>query len=418
MISIYTPTHNPKYLLDCYLSLSSQTFKDWEWVILANGKADIAEIEQIVGNDSRVNIQYAPQAKGIGELKSMAVSIAKYDYLLELDHDDILREDALERVVEAFERGGFVFSAFAQINEDKSPNKDRFDDVYGWKDKITEFAYTSDLLQGNFLKFGAFSDHPHNYARIYSQPNHLRAFTREAYDKAGGYDKEMVILDDQDLISRLYKVTNFVYIDEPLYFQRVHANNSQKSYTKEIPELCETLYVKHIQEMMEKWSKDNNLNLVDLGGGFRGEKGYTTIDLHDADITADLNKGIPLPDNSVGVVRAVDFLEHIPDKIGIINEIYRVLAVGGMLISLTPSTDGWGAFSDPTHVAYYNERSFWYYTRKAQRDFVPQIKAKFHTGILRTEDTSHLYGKNNKHVRAYLIKKDNLSDFHGLTYGL
>ena len=33
-----------------------------------------------------------------------------------------------------------------------------------------------------------------------------------------------------------------------------------------------------------------------------------------------------------------------------------------MLLSLTPSTDGRGAYQDPTHVAFYNENSFWYYT--------------------------------------------------------
>ena len=62
------------------------------------------------------------------------------------------------------------------------------------------------------------------------------------------------------------------------------------------------------------------------------------------------------------MIRAVDFLEHVPDKVALFNELYRLLAHGGMLLSLTPSTDGRGAFQDPTHVAYYNENSFWYFT--------------------------------------------------------
>ncbi|WP_438315713.1 hypothetical protein ACSHWO_26925 [Streptomyces sp. HUAS TT3] len=59
----------------------------------------------------------------------------------------------------------------------------------------------------------------------------------------------------------------------------------------------------------------------------------------------------------MGLVRAVDFLEHVPQKIPLINELYRLLAPGGMLLSLTPSSDGRGAYQDPTHVAYSNERS-------------------------------------------------------------
>ena len=35
--------------------------------------------------------------------------------------------------------------------------------------------------------------------------------------------------------------------------------------------------------------------------------------------------------------------------------------------ALTPSTDGRGAFQDPTHVSFYNENSFWYFTDRRLR---------------------------------------------------
>ena len=97
----------------------------------------------------------------------------------------------------------------------------------------------------------------------------------------------------------------------------------------------------------------------------------------DVDIVATLPNRMPVEDNSVGVIRAVDFLEHVADKVALINELYRALAPGGLLLSQTPSTDGRGAFQDPTHVAFYNENSFWYYTERQYRNFVPQIKAAF-----------------------------------------
>ena len=49
------------------------------------------------------------------------------------------------------------------------------------------------------------------------------------------------------------------------------------------------------------------------------------------------------------MIRAVDFLEHVADKVALFNEVYRLLAPGGLLLSQTPSTDGRGAFQDPTH---------------------------------------------------------------------
>jgi SAM-dependent methyltransferase len=59
------------------------------------------------------------------------------------------------------------------------------------------------------------------------------------------------------------------------------------------------------------------------------------------------------------------------------NEIYRVLAPGGWLLSATPSTDGRGAFQDPTHCSFWNPNSFWYFVRQAQRQYVPGITARF-----------------------------------------
>ncbi len=95
------------------------------------------------------------------------------------------------------------------------------------------------------------------------------------------------------------------------------------------------------------------------------------------DIVAELPAPLPFPEGSVGVIRAVDFFEHVADKVALINELYRLLAPGGLLLSQTPSTDGRGAFQDPTHVAFYNENSFWYYTEAQYRNYAPGIRARF-----------------------------------------
>jgi hypothetical protein len=54
-----------------------------------------------------------------------------------------------------------------------------------------------------------------------------------------------------------------------------------------------------------------------------------------------------------------------------------VLAPGGWLVSATPSSDGRGAYQDPTHVSFWNPNSFWYYTRRDQARFVPGITCPF-----------------------------------------
>ncbi|APD89132.1 hypothetical protein BM524_04510 [Alteromonas mediterranea] len=42
--------------------------------------------------------------------------------------------------------------------------------------------------------------------------------------------------------------------------------------------------------------------------------GWTTFDLHGADIDYDLNRGIPLPEDTVEVIYSIHFLEHINFK--------------------------------------------------------------------------------------------------------
>ena len=109
--------------------------------------------------------------------------------------------------------------------------------------------------------------------------------------------------------------------------------------------------------------------------------GYINIDNRaglNPDIVADLTSTFPFDDNSISEVRAYDFLEHIPigKTVFVIEEIYRVLKEGGLLRHMTPSTDGRGAFQDPTHVSFWNKNSWLYYMQDEYRDLYG-IKAKF-----------------------------------------
>lgn len=76
---------------------------------------------------------------------------------------------------------------------------------------------------------------------------------------------------------------------------------------------------------------------------------------------ADLRQPWPWADSSVDHVRAWDIIEHLPDKIFTMNELWRVLKPGATAEIAVPTTDGSGAFQDPTHVSFWNRRSFLYY---------------------------------------------------------
>ena len=75
-----------------------------------------------------------------------------------------------------------------------------------------------------------------------------------------------------------------------------------------------------------------------------------------------------------------------------------------MLLSLTPSTDGRGAYQDPTHVAFYNENSFWYFTDANYSRFVPEIQCRFQASRLVTYFPSEWHQTHHiPYVSANLI---------------
>jgi SAM-dependent methyltransferase len=189
----------------------------------------------------------------------------------------------------------------------------------------------------------------------------------------------------------------------------MHSANTQRDQETNafIQEETVRLYDSAIESNALAWAARERLAALDLGAAHNRPEGYIGVDRRqgpDVDVVADVANGLDLPDSSVGVIRAVDFLEHVADKVGLINELYRLLAPGGLLLSQTPSTDGRGAFQDPTHVAYYNENSFWYYTDAKYRNFVPEIKAGFQISRLVTSFPSDWHRAHNiPYVTANLI---------------
>lgn len=367
-ISIFTPTHNASFLDEVYASLLAQTSADWQWVVLFNGGIDVP---QFFGNqiaaDPRVIIRHAPEGMDfIGALKREAVSHCTGDVLLELDHDDLLLPTAIEEVARAFEArpdAGFVYSNWIQCTGDFR-RTERYSTGYGWQYRETEF-------HGNVVdEYLSFPPTPEAVSRIWYAPNHLRAFRRTVYDSVGGYDRTMRVLDDADLMCRMFIAADFVHLDKPLYVYRIHGKNSWLAHSTEIQANVMRLHHQYIMHMAHAWSVRNGLFALDLGGRFDAMAGLQTVDLCDADWIADLNGDWPFPDGSVGMVRAFDVFEHLRNPLHTMKELHRVLAPGGQAFIQVPSTDGRGAFQDPTHVSFWNENSILYYTHRSKARYI------------------------------------------------
>jgi len=380
LVSIFTPTHNPRYLADLWSSIAAQTYENWEWVVVLNNDARLSNhLRSELDADERVRfVDAGVHSGGIGLLKNMACREAHGDLLLEVDHDDLLMPEAVAKTVSAFASNpdaALVYSDTAQINADGSANYDEWIKINGWEYETVHLDPPM-LIGGNsysaLYRTISFEPTPHNVSLIWFAPNHVRAFRAEAYRQAGEYNTMQPHNDDQDLMCRLYQVGDFVHIPEVLYLQRMHEANTQRDpqINANIQILNWELYERYVQDNALAWSRRKGLASLDLGCGNSLTPGYTGIDLvaEGENVTKhDLGTGIPYDDNSVGVVRCMDFLGYVEDQQFLLDEIHRVLAAGGLLLSLTPSSDGRGAFQDPASVSYWNQNSFWYYTDRRYR---------------------------------------------------
>ena len=375
--SIITPEHDPgniPNLLELFECVINQTYKNWEWVLYLNNKINIEHIPNEIKNHPQVVVfRTHDENKNIGAIKNAAFSIGTGDILVEVDHDDLITPDCLEELKKAYESDsevGFVYSDNAVLQEDGEFIPYGQDGGWTWR----EFEWKGQTLKA----MHSFEPSAQSLSYIWYAPDHVRSWRKEVYENVGGHDVEYSICDDHQLMIRTYLQTKMKRIPKVLYIYRITGDNTWLERNEQIQIKTVDLCREFGQQLAERDAELRGLLCVDIGGGLNPYPGYHTVDIREtADTIADLNDGIPLPDNSVGVLNASHILEHLHDKTKIMGEIYRVLAHGGWAFIEVPSTDGRGAFQDPTHVSYWNENSFLYYTDKYLADFVDNDTIRF-----------------------------------------
>jgi glycosyltransferase involved in cell wall biosynthesis len=374
--SIITPEHDPKnipFLNELFETIKAQKYTNWEWVLYLNNQCTIEHIPEAIKEHPQVVVfRTFDNDKNIGAIKNSAFNIGTGDVLVEVDHDDLITPDCLAELYKAFSDPsvGFAYSDCAVLHMQDA--FEPYSNVYGWTHEIFNWK-GKDLYTMH-----SFEPSSHSLGYIWYAPDHVRAWRTSVYKEIGGHNRELSICDDHELCIRTYLKTKMRRIPKTLYIYRITGENTWLERNEAIQLKTVELFNQYAQQLAEKDADDKGLLKIDIGGGLNPYPGYITVDMRsNADYVADLNEGIPLPDNSVGVLNASHILEHLHDKHKAMSEIHRVLAHGGWAFIEVPSTDGRGAFQDPTHVSYWNENCFLYYTQKYLGDFIDNDTIRF-----------------------------------------
>lgn len=390
LLSVFTPTHNPTHLGEVYACLKAQVYGNWEWVVVPNGElagAIAAYLRQLTEGDHRVRVIEAPaDRQGVGALKRFACGQCRGEMFVEVDHDDLITDDCLLKVHDAVrfsshtaDPAAFVYSDDVTMSFEHESHV--FDANYGWRHYQWEHGgrkYTVNAQP---------PISPRSLCEILYAPDHVRAWTRRAYELAGGHDATLAVGDDHDLVVRTYLAgAAFHHVRRPLYFHRLNPQTTSQTNLPKIQNVSWATRDKHLHALVAEWCRREQYPMFDLGGAHNSPPGYTPIDA-DLPLTAPYRGDVfdvvaGLTDDSVGCFRANDFLEHVPigQVIPLFNLLYRKLIPGGYLLTHTPAVCddegrcGRGAYQDPDHKSFWSSNNFWYFT---DREF-----AKYQNGAV------------------------------------
>jgi len=201
VMSIIIPVYNPlpQILRETIESVVAQTYIRWE-LYLVDGNSGVpgvrATIEEFCHRDRRIHAKYLDQNLGISGNTNAALSLVRGDFIVLLDHDDLLAPNMLYEVVKLLQtdmEADIIYYDEDKISADGMIRRDPWFKPAAWSPDL--------LLSTNYLM--------HSVVR------------RSLFIDVGGLDSAMDGAQDWDLALRLTdKTQNIAHISKVLYHWR------------------------------------------------------------------------------------------------------------------------------------------------------------------------------------------------------
>ncbi len=207
LVDIMMPTYNgKKYIENAIKSVISQTYRNWNLVVVNDGGEDVCHIISEFQDD---RIKYiVAEHKGKAHALNVGIENSNGEFISYLDDDDILYPIHLEVLVRAAleEKKDFVYADWYEVSLDEDN-----------REIGREFLYRQDVAPWMLI--------PQNYI------NHKCILhKRSLLETTGMYDEALDILIDWDMIRRLFFVDSAHHVwsvtsEHLLYYkQRIMEN--------------------------------------------------------------------------------------------------------------------------------------------------------------------------------------------------
>lgn len=201
-VSVVMPVHNARRFIDQAIrSILSQTFADFEFVILDDSSTDGSiEISRAwARQDDRIRLFENKARLGHSATSNLAVSLARGKYVARMDADDVSHPKRLDSEWQVLSRSAdIVLVGTLADGIDAEGRQVRPRDRW----RI--------MRRSNFAPF----------------PHGSIIFRKEAFDAVSGYKGSAKRVGDQDLYHRMARKGRMVTLPEVLYHYRYHLDNS------------------------------------------------------------------------------------------------------------------------------------------------------------------------------------------------
>ncbi len=203
-VTVYMPTYNyGRFLQKAILSVLEQKFQNWEFIVINDGSTDnTREILKKYQDHPKIRVIHQ-EKKGLTTSNNIALRLSRGDYIMRLDADDYLDENALlvlSNILDSHPEVGLVYPDYFRI--DAAGN-------------------ILDLERRKKIK---------EEVRLLDIPAHgaCTMIRKSCLITLGGYDETLTCQDGYDLWIRFIQKYEPYNVNIPLFYYRQHGESMTK----------------------------------------------------------------------------------------------------------------------------------------------------------------------------------------------
>lgn len=254
MISIIVPVYKvEKYLNNCIQSILHQTYKDFELLLIDDGSPDASGriCDDWAEHDKRIRVFHKKNG-GLSDARNYGIDRANGEYILFIDSDDSILNDALEEFVHVIDSSNkeidiVVAGAPYRICEDENSNGHKI----AQNQSIIEYLTGADYLK-KYVSTSSYNIMVCNklYRREFLMKNSLR------FEKGFLHEDELftpiVLLKAQSVISFNMRFYNYLMRAESITTQSNKLKNVESIYkiVKKLDDVYDKIYDLELRKKM------------------------------------------------------------------------------------------------------------------------------------------------------------------------